>query len=140
MAEAINRDRQLLRADISFALLGGVSILGTFHEFFDETDAIAPATQPWLYGAIIVVLILVIGAVISKVAALDRGRSEEYTFQLLTQGAVVGIVTTMIVNVLWFDIFLGRWLGELSADHLLTTLMGGWAFGYYFHRLRGVAS
>ncbi|WP_209347573.1 hypothetical protein [Pontixanthobacter sp. CEM42] len=139
MAKAINRDRQLLKADISFALLGIVSIAGTFGEFAGSAEAIPEVAQPLLMTGIVVGLILILGAIISKVASIDRDHSEEYTFQLLSQGAVVGVMVTFVMNVLWFDIFLGRWLGELSADHLLTILMGGWAFGYYFHRIRGVA-
>ena len=141
MAKAINRDRQLLKADVSFAILGMFSIFGTFTEFSDSTDAIPAASQPLLFGGLVVSLILVLGFVISKIATIDRNHSEEYTFQLLSQGAVIGVMVTFIVNLLWsFDILLGRWLGEPSADHIITTLMGGWALGYFIYRIRGVGS
>ena len=138
MTKPVNRDRQILMADVSFSALGIVSLIGLVMEPFDTTDAVAKVPQPLLVAGITIALMLVIAFLVSKVARLDSQRSEEYTFQLLARGAVVGIMTTLVVNFLWtFDFLLGRWLGDPSPDQIIALLMGGWAIGYFIYRIRG---
>ena len=133
-----SRDRQMLKMDCIFALLLIASFVGLISEGFDSTPAIAEVDEPWLLGAILIGVVLSLSLLIARFADVDRHCSEEYSFQLVTNAAVVGVVVTMIANiVLSFDFLMGRWFEQPSADHLMSILMGSWATGYFIYRIRG---
>lgn len=139
MSRAINRDRQILAADASFALMGIVSTLGLVMNSFESHPAPVAAPSPWLTGAGVVLLIVAVGLIISKVASLDRRSSEEYTFQLIANGAVVSVMTTLLITFAWSnDFLLANWLGEPATDQILALMLGSWSVGYLTYRIRGI--
>jgi drug/metabolite transporter (DMT)-like permease len=71
-------------------------------------------------------------------AKLDRKHLDDYMFQMVANGAVIGIVTTLFVNMLWeigSDI-----LPPLTSDDLIAVMIGSWSLGYFFYRWRGLNS
>ncbi len=141
MSRTINRDRQMLVVDVCFTLMGIVAATGLVLNTFETQAAPAPAPTPWLTAAGIVSLMVIVGLIISKVASLDRRSSEEYTFQLISNGAVVSVMTTMVVAFAWSNDFLrSSWLGEPAIDQIIALLLGSWSVGYLTYRIRGVAA
>ncbi len=139
MTVATKRDRQMLKADISFGLMGAFGIFGLALDSFDATrEAIAPP-QPWLTAAVVVALAVLIGFIVTKVASIDRQHSEEYTFQIMANGAVVSVVTTLFVTLAWTsDFLLSRWLGDPTSAQIIALLMASWSIGFFTYRIRGV--
>lgn len=118
------------------ALAGAVLIFGGGAE---ESPAVAAASRPLLHLAIALGAILLVGLAASWLAEIDRRCAEDYVFQLIANGALIGVVTTLFTHTLWsVDFLLGRWLGEPSADAMLGVTMCGWAVGYFTYRLRGL--
>ncbi len=135
----LSRDGQQKVADFSFGLMATFAVLGLFGDSFDTTPLIPNAPNPVLTGIASAALMVLIALVVTKVAALDRKRSEEYTFQLMANGAVVSVMTTLFVTLVWSSEFLlGRWLGAPSHSQILACLLGSWAIGYFAYRTRGL--
>ena len=127
-------------ADIAFGAMGLIGAAGLIFDSFDDNPTIPNAPEPLLTGMAAVALMLLVGFIVTKVAALDRRNSEEYTFQILANGAVVSVMTTMFVTLAWTsDFLLARWLGEPSSSQLIALLMGSWSVGYLTYRIRGVS-
>lgn len=138
MSGTINRDRQAQVADISFGLMGLIGVIGLVADSFDTTPSPAYAPVPWLTGIAAAVLMVVIALVVTRLSSLDRKRSEEYTFQIMANAAVVSIMTTLIVSFAWSnDLLLGRWLGEPSLNQVQALILGSWSIGYFTYRARG---
>ena len=126
-------------ADVAFGAMGIFGAAGLILENFDDNQPVPHAPDPLLSGLAAVTMILIVGLIITKIAALDRKGSEEYTFQLLANGAVVSVMTTMFVTLLWTsDLLLSPWLGEPSSSHVIAMLLGSWSVGYFTYRIRGV--
>ena len=140
MATNSLRDWQMLKSDISFTLAGIFGLVGVSIDSFDRTrDAILPE-NPWLTAGVIVALAVLVGFLVTKVAAIDRRRSEEYTFQILSSAAVVAVITTLFVTFVWSsDMLLAPYLGEPTIAQVIAVLMGSWSVGYFIYRFRGVS-
>jgi hypothetical protein len=136
----MSRDNQMRLADISFALMGAFGIFGVIADSFDTNQTIVNAPNPWLTGIGISILMLIVSFTFSRIAKLDRQQSEEYTFQILSSGAVVSVMTTLVVTFAWTsDFLLSRWLGEPSSSQILALLLGGWSVGYFIYRYKGIS-
>jgi uncharacterized membrane protein len=139
MARLLNRDRQMLKSDISFGLMGMIGTFGLVMDSFQLNPIISSAPQPWMTAGVALVLTIVIAFVVTKVAKIDRSRSEEYTFQILSSAAVVSIITTMFITLVWTsDFLLSRWTGSPTPGQIIATLMASWSLGYFTFRIRGV--
>ncbi len=135
----LNRDNQLRVADLSFALMGGFGFLGVIMDAFDTNPIIPNAPDPILTGLGVSALMILVGFVIAHVAMLDRKRSEEYAYQTMASGAVVSVITTLVILVLWTtDFLLERWLGAPSPSQIIALLLGSWAIGYFTYRIKGI--
>lgn len=69
-------------------------------------------------------------------AALDRRKLDDYYFQLMANGAIIAVVTTLFTNMIWG--MLDDLLPALSGDELAGVLIGSWSLGYFFYRFRGL--
>ena len=69
-------------------------------------------------------------------AKLDRKYLDDYMFQMVANGAIIAIITTMLVNMIW-EIGSDT-LPPISRDDLISVMMGSWALGYFFYRWRGL--
>ncbi|MFN2100728.1 hypothetical protein [Altererythrobacter sp. MF3-039] len=135
----MSRDGQMRVADLAFGAMAIFGSVGLIFDSFDDSPKIPNAPEPLLTGISVVGLMLLVGLIVTKLAALDRHNGEEYTFQLLANGAVISVMTTMVVTLLWTsDFLLARWLGEPSSSQLIALLMGSWSVGYFTYRIRGV--
>ena len=138
MINKLSRDGQQRLADFAFGLMAAFGVLGLFGDSFDTTPLIPNAPNPMLTGLGSAILMIAVAIVTTKAAALDRKNAEEYTFQLMANGAVVSVMTTLFVTFIWSSEFLlGRWLGAPSQSQILALLLGSWAIGYFAYRTRG---
>jgi len=70
---------------------------------------------------------------------MDRRCAEDYVFQLITNAAVIAVVSTMFVHLIWDMSFLNEMgLPKPESSDAVGVMMLSWAFGYYFYRFRGV--
>ena len=116
--------------DWMFALLLGVVVYTVAKGMFGFGDD-PESGMGVLAGAI--VLTGIISAIGSR---MDKRMLEDFHFRLMCQGAVVGVVSTLII-VTMYDILDDR-LPALSAHQVLITLLGTWSIGYFYHRWRGL--
>jgi len=74
-------------------------------------------------------------------ANMDRRCGEDYVFQLIANAAVVAVITTMFVHLVWDMNFLNEMgLPKPASGDIVGVMMLSWAFGYYFYRFRGLNS
>lgn len=133
------RDWQMLKADISFGLMGAFGVMGVSIDSFDTTRPTILPDNPWLTAVSIMILAVVIGFIATKVATIDRKRSEEYTFQIVSSGAIVAMITTLFVTFAWSsDLLLAPWLGQPTIGQVIAVMLGAWSIGYFTYRIRGV--
>lgn len=78
-------------------------------------------------------LTLIIAFIATLAAAMDRRKVEDYYFQLMTNGAIVGIVATLFVNIAWDFLH-----GPLRGDDVIAVMLASWSLGYFFYRIRGL--
>lgn len=133
------RDWQMRKSDVSFALMGLIGIAGLTVDSFDATKSAIIAPNPWATAVAVVLLMVAVGFLVTKVAALDRRRTEEYSFQLISSAALVAVATTLFVSFVWSsDLLLSRWLGTPTTGQVMALLLGSWSIGYFTYRVRGV--
>lgn len=66
----------------------------------------------------------------------DRGMIEDFHYRLMAQGAIVAVVSTLVVAVMADIMWDG--LAMLGGEHMVMVLMLGWSVGYFYHRWRGL--
>ena len=72
-------------------------------------------------------------------ADMDRRCAEDYAFQLIANAAVIAVITTMFVHLIWDMNFLNEMgLPKPASGDIIGVMMLSWAFGYYFYRARGL--
>ncbi len=91
------------------------------------------AVDPVLKIIALAGLTLVIAFIATLAAAMDRRKVEDYYFQLMTNGAIVGIVTTLFINLVWDLLY-----GPLRGDDVIAVMLASWSLGYFFYRVRGL--
>lgn len=139
MTKSTKRDWQMRKADVSFALMAVFAVLGIAFDAFDTTPDFVVPPNPWLTAVAALSMVLIVGFLVTKVAAIDRRNSEEYSFQLISSGAIVAVATTLFVSFVWSsDLLLAPWLGTPTTGQVLALLLGSWSLGYFTYRLKGV--
>lgn len=91
------------------------------------------AVDPVLKIIALAGLTLIVAFIATLAAAMDRRKVEDYYFQLMTNGAIVGIVTTLFVNLVWDLLY-----GPLRGDDVIAVMLASWSLGYFFYRVRGL--
>ncbi|MEO9601634.1 hypothetical protein [Parasphingorhabdus sp.] len=124
---------RVFKLDWVFGALLIISGITLVHENFDPEPMIA--VEPMLKIAILAGLTLLVALIVTFFSALDRRHAEDYFFQLMASSAIVGIVTTMFVHIIWDFVY-----GPLRGDGLMAIMMAGWSLGYFFYRIRGLNS
>ncbi|MEH6661333.1 MAG: hypothetical protein V7679_06780 [Parasphingorhabdus sp.] len=117
-----------------FILLVGMGLLAV--SIFDPNEVRPGTVTPVakIIGAAL--LVLTLSYIATYAAALDRRKLEDYFFQMMANGAIVAIITTIFANMVW--LVFEKQLGTMSADSLVAILITAWGFGYFFYRFRGL--
>jgi hypothetical protein len=117
-----------------FILLVGMGLLAV--SIFDPNEVRAGTVTPVakIIGAAL--LVLLISYIATYAAALDRRKLEDYFFQMMANGAIVAIITTIFANMVW--LVFEKQLGTMSADNLVAILITAWGLGYFIYRFRGL--
>lgn len=118
----------LLTASVVLLVLSGLKN--------DVRPFVPPPLFPKL--ALVIGAMVTLSAIATLGAKLDRRHLDDYMFQMVANGAVIGIVTTLFVNMLWeigADI-----LPPITNDDLIAVMLGSWSLGYFFYRWRGLNS
>ncbi len=123
----------VVKPDWVFVFLLLVSMAMLIAENLDPEPVIAvnPLTKILAVSG----LTLVIAFVATYAAAMDRRKVEDYFFQLMINGAIVGIITTLFVNLVWDLLY-----GPLMGDDVIAVMLASWSLGYFFYRIRGLNS
>jgi hypothetical protein len=82
----------------------------------------------------------VLGILFAILSRADRRCADDFAFQLLASGAMVGMLTMILFNAFWALDFLPDAFGVrgLRGQDMLAAGLLGWAFGYFTFRLRGL--
>lgn len=118
----------MLSASIVLLLLNGLKT--------DISRFVPPPLFPKL--ALLTGAMVLLSALATVGAKLDRKHLDDYMFQMVANGAVIAIITTIFVNMIWeagSDI-----LPPITRDDLIAVMMGSWSLGYFFYRWRGLNS
>ena len=86
--------------------------------------------------AFLVGAMVALSAIATVGAKLDRRHLDDYLFQMISNGAVIGIITTLLVNMVW-EIG-NEILPPITTDDLMAVMLGSWSLGYFFYRWRGL--
>ncbi|WP_284125405.1 hypothetical protein [Parerythrobacter aestuarii] len=141
MEKLSRRDWQMRKADVSFAIMTVIGIAGLTVDSFDATKSVIIAPNPWITAGTVVLLMAIVGFLVTRLAALDRRGTEEYSFQLISSAALVAVATTLFVGFIWSsDLLLSRWLGTPTTGQMMALLLGSWSVGYFTYRFRGVVA
>ncbi|GAA0474934.1 hypothetical protein GCM10009096_15660 [Parasphingorhabdus litoris] len=125
------RTYRAIKPDWVFGFLLLVSITMLIAENLDPEPVIA--VDPLMKILALSGLTLVIAFIATYAAAMDRRKVEDYFFQLMINGAIVGIITTLFVNLAWDLLY-----GPLMGDDLIAVMLASWSLGYFFYRIRGL--
>ena len=118
----------LLAASIAILVIGGLKA--------ETSQFVPPPLFPKL--ALLIGAMVTLSAIATVGAKLDRRHLDDYSFQMLANGAVIGIITTIFVNMAWE---IGKdFLPPINNADLTAVMVGSWSLGYFFYRWRGLNS
>ena len=90
-------------------------------------------------GGVVTILGLAITILVAACSAIDRRSSEEYLFQIVANAALVAIVSTSLLHLLWLIGIKTFDLPDLSGENMIGVMTLTWALAYYWFRRRGIA-
>ena len=118
----------------AFLLTASVAILVISGLKSEASQFVPPPLFPKL--ALLIGAMVTLSAIATLGAKLDRRHLDDYSFQMIANGAVIGIITTMFVNMAWE---IGSYiLPPFTGDDLMAVMIGSWSLGYFFYRWRGL--
>tara|TARA_R110000850_G_scaffold252198_1_gene377337 strand:+ start:359 stop:790 length:432 start_codon:yes stop_codon:yes gene_type:complete len=125
-----------LRPDwlFGFLLIASIAMLVTSGVQAEPSPFVPPPLFPKL--VLLIGAMVLLSALATAGAKLDRRHLDDYMFQMVANGAVIGMVTTLFLHMLWdigSDI-----LPPISRDDLVAVMIGSWSLGYFFYRWRGL--
>jgi hypothetical protein len=90
--------------------------------------------------AVLLALPLILAVLLASSSKADRRCSDDYGYQLLAAGAMVGMFTMMIVSVVWSLDFLSDEIGirGMRGQDQMAVGMIGWGVAYFTFRIRGL--
>ncbi len=124
-------------ADISFSVLA----LAGAYLIFKEPSSAALAIDswnPWLELGCAFILTIIMASYAVWGAKLDRRCAEDYVFQLVTNAALIAVITSIMSHAIWDMSFLNeRGLPKPTSGDMLGVMILSWAMGYGFYRIKG---
>ena len=118
----------LLAASIAILVIGGLKA--------EASQFVPPPLFPKL--VLLIGAMVTLSAIATLGAKLDRKHLDDYLFQMITNGAVIGIITTIFVNM---ACEIGKdFMPPINSDDLMAVMVGSWSLGYFFYRWRGLNS
>ena len=102
--------------------------------------AIAASTNQPRDITVLLVLPLILAVILAFISRADRRCSDDYSYQLLAAGAMVGMFTMMIASVVWSLDFLSDEIGVrgMRGQDQMAVGMIGWGVAYFTFRIRGL--
>ena len=117
-----------------FMLIASVALLILSGLKTGVSQFVPPPLFPKL--ALLIGAMVLLSAIATVGAKLDRKYLDDYMFQMVANGAVIAIVTTILVNMIWE--MGSAILPPVTRDDLISVMMGSWSLGYFFYRWRGL--
>lgn len=127
-------------ADISFSIL---ALAGTYLIFKEPKSATlaVDSWNPWMETAAAILLTSLMALYAVWGAKFDRRCAEDYVFQLITNAALIAVITCIMSHAIWDMSFLNeRGLPKPTSGDMLGIMVLSWAMGYGFYRLKGFNS
>ncbi|QIQ87366.1 hypothetical protein [Erythrobacter sp.] len=117
-------------------LIAGLALVAEI----DPPDDPAITLGPFIKGAVIALVALLVSLAVAAASAIDRRCTEEYAFQIMANAALVAVAATMLTHAGW--IIAGKFVGlpALESDNVVGVMVIGWIASYYWFRLRGIAA
>lgn len=125
--------------DAMFTLMGLSSFVVLVFGPGDGAEAIAPAEEPLLRGIVLVAMLLGTALLASMGARLDQKCADDYVFMTMAKSALIGMATIVVLLVFWDLLFSGN-LGALTGEDVFLIVLGSWACGYFYTRVRGTVA
>jgi hypothetical protein len=90
--------------------------------------------------AVLLLLPLILAVILAYASKADRRCSDDFGYQLLAAGAMVGMFTMMIASVVWSLDFLSDEIGirGMRGQDQMAVGMIGWGVAYFTFRIRGL--
>lgn len=126
----------LLKPDWVFAVMLLTSGVFIFTSQSDLKVGGGLAVSPVIKGLLIIGSVFLVSFLSTMGISLDRKMADDYYFQLMAQGAIVGIITNLII--VGAFILLKDWLPVLTIKDIFSVMLAAWALGYFFYRWRGL--
>ena len=129
---------KFVKPDWVFAIMLGSSLVVFFTSRSDLQIGGGLTVSPLVKGLLVFGLVALISFLATIGVNMDRKFADDYYFQLMAHGAIVGIITSIMVAGIF--VLLENWLPALSIKDIFSSLMAAWALGYFFYRFRGLNS
>lgn len=102
--------------------------------------SIEPSTNPARDIAFLLAIPAVLGGLLAVGSKADRRCADDFAFQLLASGAVIGMFTMVVFNAFWALDFLPHAFGirGMRGQDMMATGLIGWAAGYFTFRVKGL--
>lgn len=123
--------------DLSFAIL---ALTGSFAILSgpDAPFAAESVAAPLVVGIVAIAGTVVLTVLASVAAAFDRRSTEDYAHQLIANAAVIGLLASFAMGLIWNTGILTRaGVPPPSVDQFCGVMMLAWACGYSVYRVRG---
>ena len=117
-----------------------VGIIMLVDNSFDEIKPITATTNPGLSAIALGLGVPILSFVVVLLSHFDRRCTEDYTFQLMANAALVAVTTLLLFNLITSLDFLRNLTGlrELHGDDLVGITMLSWATAYFVFQRRGL--
>ncbi|WP_305096081.1 hypothetical protein [Croceibacterium aestuarii] len=127
-------------ADVMMASWIAIGAAILLHSGFRAETTIVPSANPWFEWTAIALGAALLAWLLASRSRLDRRCSEDYLYQLLATGAMVGMFTMLLASVPWALDFIRDAVGlrDLRGNDMLAIGLLGWGVGYFTFRIRGL--
>lgn len=129
-----------ITANILMVFLFCVGIVMLVDTSFDDVEQIAAVTNPLLSAIGLILAIPVISIVMVFLSKFDRRCTEDYTFQLMANAALIAVVTMLFFHMLSTFDALNTLTGlrELQRDDFMAITIMSWSAAYFIYQRKGL--
>ena len=127
---------KLINPDWMFALLlvAGGAVIVTANQ--PDRLQVDPVYAVWPKAAILAIAAIISVVILALSTRFDRKHFDDYSYQTMAFGAIVGLNSSLMVGVL-FHVFRAS-LPMMSMIDFMGLTMACWALGYFWFRWRGL--